>query len=94
MYIMKKSVRKITTNELLGLIREEVDKIKQATLNPDFMPKMKDELMTMLEEVNIQVGRKDYKVPDDLYNAIAKRVRKGIFELINDYEASKKAKPE
>jgi len=93
MYIKKtKSPRKLTTDNLLTMIREEIKDIKEGALNPDFTEILTERLKPVLEEASIRVGMRNYKIADEAYNAIVSKVRRNILAFIEEYEAAQKGK--
>tara|TARA_A100001515_G_scaffold139822_1_gene134846 strand:+ start:213 stop:482 length:270 start_codon:yes stop_codon:yes gene_type:complete len=89
---MGKAKCKLTHDELMEIIKDEIKQFRNGQLNKDYKEKMISAVNRELKEAKVEVGMKTFTIPDEVYNEIARRVKLNFLSLIQQYEDAKKGK--
>ena len=77
-----KSVRKLSTEEFMNLIRDEFDKLMNPKINSDFADKMQAITQRISDEIKQEVESLTYLLTDEFYDEITDELKSNILSRI------------
>ena len=73
-----KSVRKITKNQFLSIVRDELIKLRNANNNPEFSRRLEAMTQATIEEMTNEIASLTYQLSDEFYELIERELKKII----------------